>query len=1081
MSRCSARSRRELILESAKQISGLWRRPGRRLRLGLLSVALAAYAQWLIHDRGSPAVSGATYWYVAALVTMLVAWHGTEKNRSCLGKSDTPSDCSDDLRPAAPAAGDRGRDQEANIPGIVEAPRPPGALWSLSITAMLILAGGLCYSGTSALRATNYDSPIGGFAWLGSLVVILATGLLLDARCRPTAHRFRDAAGFALAFLREHRLEIVVFCLIFVLALALRLYRLGDWTTGMHGDEGEVGMETLRILEGGHAPPFRTGWFEQPNFYYWSVAISMKLFGTSLFGLRIFALLVGTTMLIPFYLLVRQLFGKRMAIISGCFLAISGVAIHFSRLQFSNITTPFFLVLSFFFLFRGLRSRRITPWILSGFALMANLHFYLGGRIAPIIAGAFLGYLFIVRPLALASETRREWAARRSEGTKPGLWKTLALLLEPLWVYRIHLAAFLLACGFFAAPWTAYYFDHQNVINTRLEHKLVFNNLPQLVAQFDLRHEPLHIGLRGPVGEDGLQFPAAFEDTPLSLRLAQDGLWARAIWRQLTATLSILTLRPDASSVYTFTREPVAKWPEAALIILGITWSLWRWRDSRMALLSIWFWSTVLLGGVLTINAPYMARLIPMVPLMAVFAALPLEKLASEAERFSFSSRSAVARNLAKGLAALGIVALLCFLLWLNFTDYYGRYLGRRPFRQTTGLACFVRDTRASLLLQGRPEPRFIHLGAHQIYWTHGVNRFLNHGASGFDGVNVSELLPILEEADHDVVFVVRPNNLHYLAILRLMYPAGIEEPFLYGPPEEKRPLLTSFRVSPEEIDSKRTLNASYLPSAGPATSRREARLGSHGSAPTDLTYPVEASWSGFFFTPSYGKYRLRLRTAAGGELLIDGRSVMKNEEKTPESNVVSTLSKGLHHIKLTGRLLRPDSDLTLSLAPESEPLSIIPARFLWSGPGPVLLGEIRRWTAGRPPSLDSEEEFETLELLQRRGDVFLGFRYSQAVLSSNTKLVARWTGTVTIEQAGTYGFSLRSNGDSLLLIDGVPVVDNRHGANDLRRENAQRDLAPGPHQIEVRYAWLRNFGALEVFWTPPDGTQELLSAAALD
>ena len=70
-----------------------------------------------------------------------------------------------------------------------------------------------------------------------------------------------------------------------------------------------------------------------------------------------FAALAGTLMLMPFYPLVRQWFGVRTAIIASIFLAISDVAIHFSRQEFSNITTPLFLVTGFFFLFRGLRNR----------------------------------------------------------------------------------------------------------------------------------------------------------------------------------------------------------------------------------------------------------------------------------------------------------------------------------------------------------------------------------------------------------------------------------------------------------------------------------------------------------------------------------------------------------------------------------------------------------------------------------------------------------------------------------------------------------------------------------------------------
>ena len=127
---------------------------------------------------------------------------------------------------------------------------------------------------------------------------------------------------------------------IFLLALGLRMLNLGNSTTGMHGDEGEAGMDAINILEGHPVSPFLTGWFSQPNFYYWGIALTMKVFGTGLGGLRMFALLAGALMILPFYPLVRQWFGVRVAIIATAFLAISDVAIHFSRQEFSNITTP---------------------------------------------------------------------------------------------------------------------------------------------------------------------------------------------------------------------------------------------------------------------------------------------------------------------------------------------------------------------------------------------------------------------------------------------------------------------------------------------------------------------------------------------------------------------------------------------------------------------------------------------------------------------------------------------------------------------------------------------------------------------
>ena len=57
------------------------------------------------------------------------------------------------------------------------------------------------------------------------------------------------------------------------------------------------------------------------------------------------------------------------------------MAIHFSRQEFSNITTPLFLVTGFFFLFRGLADRRLINFVLAGYAHMLSMYFYMGGRL----------------------------------------------------------------------------------------------------------------------------------------------------------------------------------------------------------------------------------------------------------------------------------------------------------------------------------------------------------------------------------------------------------------------------------------------------------------------------------------------------------------------------------------------------------------------------------------------------------------------------------------------------------------------------------------------------------------------------
>jgi len=133
------------------------------------------------------------------------------------------------------------------------------------------------------------------------------------------------------------RIDVLICVLIFLFALGLRVYRIGDWTTGMHGDEGEVGLNVVEILRHPGVSPFQTGWFGQPNFYYWGVALGMKLFGRGLAGLRAFSVIAGALLLLPFYPLVRRLFGTRTAIAAAILLAVSGPAVHFSRQEFSNM------------------------------------------------------------------------------------------------------------------------------------------------------------------------------------------------------------------------------------------------------------------------------------------------------------------------------------------------------------------------------------------------------------------------------------------------------------------------------------------------------------------------------------------------------------------------------------------------------------------------------------------------------------------------------------------------------------------------------------------------------------------------
>ena len=520
------------------------------------------------------------------------------------------------------------------------------------------------------------------------------------------------------------RLEILIALAIFALAFAIRVYRLDDWTGGVHGDEGEAGMDALSIYRAISCRPFLSGWFGQLNFYYWGIALLMKVFGTGLGGVRAFAMLVGAITVIPFYFMVRDWFGVRMAIIAATLLAISDVAISFARQELSTITTPLFLVTGFLFLFRGLRTRRPLDFVWAGFAFMLNPFFYFGGRIAPIILGGVVAYLFLLMPVV-----RVPGAYLALRRRLPMLGRGRALL-EPRPRRRAACSTTFASCSSSASrrsaarcPGSSTSTDHSAEWNSRPLEKLIFNQPQRMVQQQGRRmiHSTLACACRRPTMSSPC-LPVVFEHTPISLQVAPDGFWPRALWGQLTTTLSILTYRGDASSVYTFTEEPVAKPIEAALIILGLAWAAWRWRDSRMGALSIWFWAIVLSGGVLTIDAPYMARIMGIVPMMAICAALRCQQAERRVHPGGEPVRAPRAPDARwRRWPRPGALAVLLLGLGVeNFNDYYTRYMSGHPFPEVTGQAYFVRQMTAQAAAAGRPSPRFYDLGIHLIYWGHG-------------------------------------------------------------------------------------------------------------------------------------------------------------------------------------------------------------------------------------------------------------------------------------------------------------------------------------------------------------------------
>jgi 4-amino-4-deoxy-L-arabinose transferase-like glycosyltransferase len=169
----------------------------------------------------------------------------------------------------------------------------------------------------------------------------------------------------------------------------------------IYPDEVMTGLVAERAyLNGASAAPslFSTLWsdIDLPALWFAIVAGLLKLGGIGLATVRLPAALFGAAAVLPFYGLVRGVWGRVAAIAGASVMAFSAANVHYSRMALSNITTPFFWTVCFFFLMRGLRSRKPADWTLAGLAAGISEHFYYGTRLLPFIVVGFLSYLFVV-------------------------------------------------------------------------------------------------------------------------------------------------------------------------------------------------------------------------------------------------------------------------------------------------------------------------------------------------------------------------------------------------------------------------------------------------------------------------------------------------------------------------------------------------------------------------------------------------------------------------------------------------------------------------------------------------------------
>lgn len=175
----------------------------------------------------------------------------------------------------------------------------------------------------------------------------------------------------------------------FIIGVFLRLYKLDGFTTFL-GDQGRDAIVIKRILTLEHFPaigaPTSIGQVYLGPFYYYFITPWLWFFRFNPIGLAFGVAVFSSIYLLINYFIAKELFGKKIALISTIFLSFSSVLIDFSRFSWNPNLLPLFTLLTVYFVIKSLKTNKWYFFALSGafISFSIQLHYLALFLIPPI-------------------------------------------------------------------------------------------------------------------------------------------------------------------------------------------------------------------------------------------------------------------------------------------------------------------------------------------------------------------------------------------------------------------------------------------------------------------------------------------------------------------------------------------------------------------------------------------------------------------------------------------------------------------------------------------------------------------------
>lgn len=418
-------------------------------------------------------------------------------------------------------------------------------------------------------------------------------------------------------FIKRNKI-IVFLLLILAIATFFRVWQINMAPPGLYPDEAMNANDALSSLKNNQFKIFYPENNGREGLFIWLLALSFKIFGASIWSMRLVSAVLGILTVLALYLLTKELFHPRsfsfaalvkpekIALFSAFFLSISFWHVNFSRIGFRAILVPLLICFSFYFLLRAFRrNNNIFDYAWAGIFFGLGFYSYIAFRVAVVLLGIVLlerivSYWQKHRPISM------NWS---------NLWNKI-YLKDGWWKMDIFLIIILIV----ALPMGVYFYNNLQDLTGRTGGISIFSS-----------EQPL------------IEFGKSVFKTAFMFNVFGDWNWR-----------------------HNYAGSPMLAWPVGILFILGIILSVRKLftpeRYHSIFLLS-WF-AIMLLPAVLTFEGmPHALRAIGIIPVVCIFSALGICWL--------FDKLSLIQVKSAKYFAVLLLIFIILYPGFKNFNKYF--------------------------------------------------------------------------------------------------------------------------------------------------------------------------------------------------------------------------------------------------------------------------------------------------------------------------------------------------------------------------------------------------------------------------